>query len=749
VQHGVPCFTMYLGEDKKCTAKWKHITPHNFRRELREHENGFAVVTGFTHMVVDLDMKHSPPPALKEELDRGCDAIERTPGGYHYWYKYDESVKHLRNKTELYWEGVKIDGLDVRSKGGICYASPTSYVTSKGERKRYEWIKGDLSTAAAMPLRILERLSNDAPRPSVELSNERREEVQREPGTEEIVLVLGGLLVARADSYSQWITVGMALKNDGYDCELWDNWSKQSSKYREGECVRVWNGFAEREKPVTTATLYHWLKEDNYAVFTRLQSKKQKIKHDLLAATHATVADAFFEMNPAAYLFVQEEGWFVLQSNNIWNGTGATEIQSIPDIINRIRKDCGDVLENLKMNLDRNTEEGQANHKALLNAIRQISNVAFIRGVACFLKGLYYHKEPIKFNDKRRLFAFTNGVMDFTAQPAVFRDAEPEDYITVTCGYDYRHPTAEEKTMVRDVIKKIFPANDVMKYVLGALSRTFVGSNSGQWFHVFTGMGANGKSLLMELCKMVFGGYYQTFSVTYLTKESDGKDHPMPELAAARFARMLVTSEPDERDKFQVNMLKNLTGDEEVTFRGMFAKKVTPYVPQYLIWILTNDLPRLSKYGPAVERRMRLVQFSTRFVYAPRAENEALRDDTLSRRFREEEGWCYGMLGLLLDEYSSAPLDIPQEVKDVTEAYMLENNPVGAWLRQHYTITERREDVVQKSELYRTFLVDMGLQKTQKTFSEDMVKCSINERRIENIRYYYGIVRKNENVNED
>ena len=337
VQHGVPCFTMYLGEDKKCTAKWKHITPHNFHKEIREHENGFAIVTGFTHMVVDLDLKHNPPPALKEELDRECESIERTPGGYHYWYKYDESVKHLRNKTELYWDGVKIDGLDVRSKGGICYASPTSYVTSTGERKSYEWIKGDLSSAAAMPPRILEHLSNDAPRSSKE-KMEKKEEVQRAlPETDEIVLVLGGLSVARANSYSQWITVGMALKNDGYACELWDDWSRQSAKYCEGECAKRWNGFAEREKPVTTATLYQWLKEDNYEVFTKLQSRKHKIKHDLLAATHATVADAFYEMNPNAYLFVQE-GWFVLQSNNVWNGTGSTEILSIPNIINHIRK---------------------------------------------------------------------------------------------------------------------------------------------------------------------------------------------------------------------------------------------------------------------------------------------------------------------------------------------------------------------------------------------------------------------------
>lgn len=327
-----------------------------------------------------------------------------------------------------------------------------------------------------------------------------------------------------------------------------------------------------------------------------------------------------------------------------------------------------------------------------------------------------------------------------------FRPIEPEDYISVTCGYDYvpRMSCEEDKVMVRGFLKKIFPVPLVLEYVLGALSRTFFGSNSEQWFHVFTGMGANGKSVLMELCKMVFGDYYQTFSVSYLTKESDGKDRPLPEFAAARYARMLVTSEPDERDKFQVNMIKNITGNEEVTFRGMYAKSVTKYVPQFKLWILTNDMPRLSKYDQAIERRMRCVHFPTRFVYAPRAENEALRDDSLSRKFREDEGWRYGLLGLLFDMYSAEPLRMPREVQEFTEGYMLENNPVGAWLRQHYEITGRRDDVVQKTEFYQTFLADTGMHKTQKAFSDDIIKCNVSEKINKGVRLYFGIVRKEE-----
>ncbi len=77
---------------------------------------------------------------------------------------------------------------------------------------------------------------------------------------------------------------------------------------------------------------------------------------------------------------------------------------------------------------------------------------------------------------------------------------------------------------------------------------------------------------------------------------------------------------------------------------------------------------------------------------------------------------------------------------------MLENNPVGAWLRQNYDITGNREDCIQKTELYQTFLQDTGISKTQKSFSEDIVKCNINEKIIKGTRYHFGIVRKEAGV---
>jgi len=52
--------------------------------------------------------------------------------------------------------------------------------------------------------------------------------------------------------------------------------------------------------------------------------------------------------------------------------------------------------------------------------------------------------------------------------------------------------------------------------------------------------------------------------------------------------------------------------------------------------------------------------------------------------------------------------------------------------------------VVQKSELYRAFLEDTGLHKTQKAFYDDIAKCNVSEKKNkEGTRLYCGILRKN------
>lgn len=748
-ENHIPCFTFTLDHTKQCRKSgWNTITSETMNDHLSMDDNGFAILSGISYLVVDLDSKHNPPQEIIDSLMDHCRAIEKTPGGYHFWFLVEDRVRHWPSASAITWNQQTIQGLDLRCKGGIVYCHPSRYLGKDGTAKSYAWLMGDLSEATVMPDEIYHALNHfAATTTATNAATTVIQPIQSEAVIEnELEELLNGLAPHRVDDYSTWIKVGMILKHEGADVSLWDAWSSQSSKYTGSqECVKKWRSFQmDREHPLTKATLYYWIQSDQPELFYRMMLLRNdgEFEKRILTKIQADVADVFYGLQPSRYLYSAVRGWFILQPNGTWIPTGSTDIMSIPGLFNEIRRECKQLLERVYMRARAKEDNGIIS--LVHDMFTKIGTASFLRGVVSFLPGRYFvHEEGCRWNAALHLFAFTNGVLDL--RDMSFRQIDPEDRITVTCGYPYRVASSEEKSMVRGFLSKIFPNKGVLDYVLQVLSSSLSGNRADQVFHVFTGAGANGKSCLMDLCRMVFGEYYQTFSVSYLTKDADGKDKPLPEFAAAEFVRMFVTSEPDEKDRFQVSLLKNLTGNEEVTFRGMYARAVTKYVPQFSLLILSNEIPKLSKWDQAIERRMRCVHFPTRFCREPRAENEALRDDTLATRFKEEEGWRYGLLGLFIDSLKerSGPLVMPEEVSAFTDQYMLANNPVGAWLKENYERTGRRDDRIQKTELYRAFVEDTGENKSQKSFSEDMIKCGILEIKSNGHHYYYGIKYKN------
>ncbi|CCY19970.1 primase C terminal 2 (PriCT-2) [Eubacterium sp. CAG:786] len=61
--------------------------------------------------------------------------------------------------------------------------------------------------------------------------------------------------------YQTWVNVGMALKQEGYPCDVWDSWSRPDSRYHSGECAKKWESFNGNANPVTGATIVQLAKE--------------------------------------------------------------------------------------------------------------------------------------------------------------------------------------------------------------------------------------------------------------------------------------------------------------------------------------------------------------------------------------------------------------------------------------------------------------------------------------------------------
>jgi hypothetical protein len=72
-----------------------------------------------------------------------------------------------------------------------------------------------------------------------------------------------------ADDYDVWITIGQSLALDDSMLDEWDEWSKQSDKYKQGECQRRWQSFSHgggrtEASLFAMAKDYGWQESQNY-----------------------------------------------------------------------------------------------------------------------------------------------------------------------------------------------------------------------------------------------------------------------------------------------------------------------------------------------------------------------------------------------------------------------------------------------------------------------------------------------------
>lgn len=67
--------------------------------------------------------------------------------------------------------------------------------------------------------------------------------------------------------YQDWVSVGMALKAEGYDCDVWDDWSRSdSARYHPGDCARKWRSFRGNANPVAGGTIVQLAKNKGWSV---------------------------------------------------------------------------------------------------------------------------------------------------------------------------------------------------------------------------------------------------------------------------------------------------------------------------------------------------------------------------------------------------------------------------------------------------------------------------------------------------
>ncbi|TPX52095.1 hypothetical protein PhCBS80983_g06529, partial [Powellomyces hirtus] len=242
------------------------------------------------------------------------------------------------------------------------------------------------------------------------------------------------------------------------------------------------------------------------------------------------------------------------------------------------------------------------------------------------LKSLYKliwdNRNDDKFNKKGNLLHCTTGVYDLTAE--IFCPAEPGDMSTQSTKLTYmpysEHPE-EKRQLVEGFLLDIMNNDmEMCEFLKRALASSLDGYVIDQLFYMFLGKGANGKSLLIKLLKLVLGDYASSMASAQVTKTSVNAQAASPALIALLHKRASFLTELEEK-VLVTEFIKMVAGGDRTTGRGLHKENQEIELTSK-IFIALNDLPTVEDKTHGFWRKLVIIPFKASFVDDPKLPHE-------------------------------------------------------------------------------------------------------------------------------
>ena len=307
-----------------------------------------------------------------------------------------------------------------------------------------------------------------------------------------------------------------------------------------------------------------------------------------------------------------------------------------------------------------------------------------------------------------------------------------------TCGYDWVDEKKKKKKILK-LLEEIQPDKKQRDYLLKSLASRLYGKNIHQEFYILTGEGSNGKSILTNLISKSFGDYHKKVDSDNFTKKSSGANSTS-EMRDTFGCRIVSFEEPEDDEKLQTSKIKEYSGDSEISVRGLYKEKIR-FVPSFAIFGILNDVPTLTKIEPAIKRRMRIVDFPSKFCENPEKSYEKLLDITLNTKISNDESFKAGFISILIDTWIKYDLqskfDIPESVKMKTQKYFADSDFVKDFIDANYLwCEEEQKEPIKSSTLYDMYKMRLG----EKPLTASAFKTQVERLKFIYVRRKKGVV---------
>jgi P4 family phage/plasmid primase-like protien len=510
-----------------------------------------------------------------------------------------------------------------------------------------------------------------------------------------------------ADDYDIWITVGQTLHSlDESLLDVWDEWSKQSDKYKEGECHRRWLSFS-RNGGRGIGSLIHVAKENGWVPSE--EHRVQSVDDETLTAVSQILPqleqdieahmEALVELASPATSGPQRTTAQQMLNSTAPKGQKDKEVKRLPS--NVIADQVFAMFNgNLRFSQPHNQFFLYDKRKGLWERMTKVEMMGAIRErmqhlcrtdwlpngfTQNLLEDIYKQLQAMipfdEWYDGAEYLLFTNGVLEVeTRELHPFRR---DFYMTQQMPYEYdASATCEEIVKwLKHTQHNSWNRTQVLRAWLRA---TLLGCYEIQKFVEIVGPGKSGKSTYANLA-VALVGKSNTYSTDFENMEKNRFE------AAAYMGKKLLLFQDADRWGGSVSKLKAITGGDWIRSERKYqGETLDPFQYHGVVIITANEAIQSTDYTSGLARRRLTIPFDRPFTGAQHEQKELIKFDAKGNPQGIFAPLLPGLVNWLLDmseeDMRSYLMETAKHV-DFFQRYekeqSLRSNPVLDWMDKH------------------------------------------------------------------
>jgi P4 family phage/plasmid primase-like protien len=340
---------------------------------------------------------------------------------------------------------------------------------------------------------------------------------------------------------------------------------------------------------------------------------------------------------------------------------------------------------------------------------------------------------PDRWNNQPNLINCTNGTLEIDTLK--FRDFRQDDYLTLEGAVEYNPDAAcpewtEHLSLVFGGDVELISAFQLLA------GYSLLSGNPAQIFIILYGSGENGKSVTLNVLRMVLGDYASHIAAKTLMQQIN-PEKARSDLVRLRYKRLVTSAESKKGEKLDVGLIKELSGGEPLVARDLYKSEIQ-FRPEFTIWFATNHTPIINDASHSIWRRIWLIPFNQQIP----ADKKKL--DYEKKLVESEGAGIFAWMVEGLKRYYESGLIKPESIAAATQEYQEDENPIKEFLDDVCIIDENGHVLL--SEIYGEYTywcnlpnINIKYPMGKRAFGNALEDCKFKRKAFHNGRGFTGL----------